>query len=234
MKIIYIIFTTLILAGCSTSNIKPFAAGEQVQPLGDEKRLWHAAQRMEEQLSDGGQIQGDEALQDYLQAIMDRLYPEFHGTIRVHILKQPVLNAFALPNGGVYVNTGLIAAMENEAQLATVLAHEGIHFINKHSMKQRQVQRTSAAIATAVAFAGIPLLGNIGLASTVTGYSRDLEREADEEGFQRLVAAGYKPDQSHVAFEALAREAKASKSKAPLFFSTHPKLQERVVRSCPA
>ncbi|MGI9281200.1 MAG: M48 family metalloprotease [Endozoicomonas sp.] len=222
------LITTMMMAGCSTSHIKPYSSAGVAKAEGEENRLWHSADRYEKQLKDSSRVYDSEVLQAYLQGIMDRLYPEFKGNIRVYVLKQPVLNAFALPNGGVYVNTGLIAAMENEAQLATVLAHEGIHYINRHSMKQREVRKVTSAFATATILVGFPLLGSVGLASTVTGYSRDLEREADDEGYVRLVNAGYDPSQSTVAFEALAREAKASEVKRPMFFSTHPAMQERI------
>ncbi|MGY0217289.1 M48 family metalloprotease [Endozoicomonadaceae bacterium StTr2] len=227
-KKLFPLLPALILSGCVTSNIKPYTGDGPIEAVGEENRLWHAAERFEQQLEKGDRLEGDAAMQAYLQGIMDRLYPEFKGSIRVYILKQPILNAFALPNGGVYVNTGLIAAMENEAQLAAVLAHEGVHFINKHSAKQRKVNQLSSALAMAGALAGGPLLATLGLATTVTGYSRDLEREADTEGYKRLIAAGYDPAQSYAAFEAMAREAKASDVESPLFFSSHPKLQERI------
>ncbi|WP_034831797.1 M48 family metallopeptidase [Endozoicomonas numazuensis] len=222
------VVSTMLIAGCSTSHIKPYSSADVAKAEGEENRLWHSADRYEKQLKNSSRVYGNETLQVYLQGIMDKLYPEFKGNIRVYVLKQPVLNAFALPNGGVYVNTGLIAAMENEAQLAAVLAHEGIHYINRHSMKQREVRKMTSAFATATMLAGFPLLGSVGLASTVTGYSRDLEREADDEGYIRLVEAGYDPSQSTVAFEALAREARASEVKRPMFFSTHPAMEERI------
>jgi predicted Zn-dependent protease len=141
----------------------------------------------------------------------------------------PSLNAFALPNGSIYINTGMLSRLENEAQVATVLAHEGVHFTNKHSWKQRRSIKNSTAFATGFGMVtGIPALGDLISLSSIYGYSKDLEREADAEGFQRLQAAGYDVSQAPVTFEFLLAEVEALDIDEPYFFSTHPALEERI------
>ena len=71
------------------------------------------------------------------------IYPD----IRVRIVDSPSLNAFALPNGSIYINTGMLTRLDNEAQLATVLAHEGVHFTHKHSWQQRRKHRMRSTLA---------------------------------------------------------------------------------------
>ena len=164
----------------------------------------------------------------YLQRIMDRLYPEFDGRIRVQAVKSPVLNAFALPNGSIYVHVGLIARMDNEAQLATVLAHEGAHFIQKHGLLQQRNLKSSTVFAASLAVVGIPIMPELLAASSIYGYSRDLERDADKVGFERLVRAGYAPQEAAKTFEHLAAEVEALDVDEPFFFSSHPKLAERI------
>jgi hypothetical protein len=119
---------------------------------------------------------------------MDRLYPEFKGKIQVHLYDSTQLNAFALPNGSVYFNIGLLARIANEAQLAAVLGHEAAHFIEKHSFRER----VSAKNASAFAVSGIPF-ASLAAVSSISGFSRDLEREADMKGYARLVKGGLRP-----------------------------------------
>jgi predicted Zn-dependent protease len=159
---------------------------------------------------------------------MERLYPEFKGAIHVTLLKSPHLNAFAVPDGYIYVNVGLLARFENEAQLATVLAHEGTHFTNRHGYLSAKSVKNSAAFATFGSLLGVPLLPDLIAVSSIFGYSRELEAEADEVGYRRLLQAGYDVREAPKVFEHLMREVKAEDIREPFFFSTHPRLKERL------
>jgi beta-barrel assembly-enhancing protease len=223
------LLASAFLFGCAAANMRPFDTGNQVRPDTEgERRLWYASAKMEESLRKSGQVYEDQRLRRYLQSILDRLYPDFKGHMRVHILKAPVLNAFAMPNGSIYVNLGLIAVLENEAQLATVLAHEGIHLVNKHAAIQRAYYHNTGGLRTAAALLGeAGLVAELAMISSVFGYSRHHEQEADELGFERLAAAGYDPREAPRAFHHLIAEAKANKDPEPIFFATHPKLEAR-------
>lgn len=217
-----------LLAGCG-GNIRGYHQGSTGADTEGERRLIFEAESFETALRRSGQLYGDAALDAYLQSIMDRLYPDHPGLIKVRVLRAPVVNAFALPNGGVYINTGLLAVLENEAQLATVLAHEGAHVLEKHGAKQREVSITAAGAATAVSLMGVPLVGQLAAMGSISGYSRGYEESADGEGFRRLLVAGYAPEQSLAAFQALEREAQADGNEdAPFFFSSHPRIRERI------
>lgn len=194
----------------------------------DEKNLWQEADDFDRALSRAGRVNADPALTAYLQGIMDRLYPEFRGRLRVHVLDAQEINAFALPNGSVYVNAGMVARFENEAQLATVLAHEGAHFTHRHTLQQAEQVQNAAAFALVVGMLGVPLVGDLVALSSMFGYSREHEREADAIGYQRLAAAGYAPRESIRTFEHLLAEIKAADIKEPYFFASHPRLQERI------
>lgn len=210
----------------------PYTDASSLQKLeSDEQRLWSASNDFEKAIRKGGQIYASPELEAYLQGIMDKLYPEFAGHIKVHVVNSPVLNAFAIPNGHIYMHTGLLARFDNEAQLATVLAHEGAHFVYRHGYFNQQSVKGSSAFATITAVIGIPivgLIGNILATSSIYGYSRELETEADNMGFKRLVQAGYDPHEAHKVFEHLAREVKLSEVQESFFYSTHPKLKDRV------
>lgn len=210
-------------------GITPWASAADTRELAaGEKSLWQEADEFDQALARAGKVNADPVLTAYLQGIMDRLYPEFKGRFHVHLLNAQHINAFALPNGSVYINAGLIARFENEAQLATVMAHEGAHFTYRHSLQQAERVRNAAAFALIVNMLGVPLVGDLAALSSMYGFSREHERQADEIGYQRLVAAGYAPRESVRTFEHLLAEVKADEIQEPFFFASHPKLQERI------
>jgi len=210
-------------------ELPPWASAADIRELAPgEKGLWQEADEFDRALVRAGKVNDDPVLTAYLKGIMDRLYPEFGGRLKVRLLNAPQINAFALPNGSIYVSAGLVARFENEAQLATVLAHEGAHFTHRHSLQQAERVKNAAAFALVVGMLGVPLVGDIVALSSMFGYSREHEREADEIGYQRLIAAGYAPRESIRTFEHLQAEIKAADINEPFFFASHPKLQERI------
>jgi len=218
-----------LAAPAHAQEVPPWASVDELHELAPgEKNLWQEADEFDRALARAGKVNTDPALTAYLQGIMGRLYPEFGGRLKVRLLNAQHINAFALPNGSIYVNAGLVARFENEAQLATVLAHEGAHFTHRHSLQQAERVRSAAAFALVVAMLGVPLVGDIVALSSMFGYSREHEREADVIGYQRLVAAGYSARESIRTFEHLQAEIKAADIKEPFFFASHPKLQERI------
>jgi len=222
-----------VLAWAATAGaaqrVPPFTSGTAATPADEtERRAWGHSKDLVEQIVRGGVIYEDSALTVYVQGIVDRLFPEFGGRMRVTVLKSPHLNAFAIPDGHLYVNVGLIARFHNEAQLATVMAHEGVHFTHRHGYLSARNVKDNAAMATIGSLLGIPILPQLLAASSMFGYSRELETEADESGYQRLVQAGYDVREAPRTFEHLLRDVKIEKIEEPFFFSTHPKLQDRL------
>jgi len=216
-------------AALAATRLTPFSSGSVAVPASeDERRVWSQAEQLNELIARGNVIYTDPTLTAYVQGVIDRLYPEFKGTIRITLLKAPDLNAFAVPDGHIYVNIGLLARFQNEAQLATVMAHEGIHFTNRHGTLSQKSLKDNAALATFGSMLGIPILPQLVAVSSMFGFSRELETEADQAGFQRLTQAGYDVREAPRVFEHLAREVKAEDIKEPYFFATHPKLQDRV------
>ena len=222
---------TLVLASCQTVPSPPFQSmPDRASLLQEETGMWHEAEIVDRNLEKSGALYPDEVASKYIQGVMDRLYPEFNGRIHVRILRTPTLNAFALPDGSVYVHLGMLARLDNEAQLATVLAHEGIHFTNRHALKQHEKVKVTAGILQVTAMT-VPVAGLVGMSiasSAIYGYSRDLEREADVIGYERLVRAGYDAWEAPKTFEHLAAEVNALKIDEPFFFASHPRLLERI------
>jgi predicted Zn-dependent protease len=234
-----ILLTAMVLAGCATTKLPPVSTDFRMED--DERRLWNRAEEEERVIDRSGALLKDEELEAYLLSVLKRLYDDSvldQIPFRVSILRHPECNAMALPNGVIYIHTGLLARIENEAQLATLLGHEAAHVAHRHMVSQlRDVKNATAFQATlAVTTAGFGAigalaytLGTLGTMASISGYSKDREREADREGFNRMVRAGYDPSEAVRLFVHLMKDAEEEKSKKKTFyFATHPHVQERM------
>lgn len=202
----------------------------QPGPFGkEEERLWAHGKEFDQALHRAGRLWSEEELPAYLQQVLDRLFPEFQGVMQVRVLQSPEMNAFALAHGTIYLHSGLLARLDNEAQTATVLAHEGAHFVLRHSLRQAKNVKMSAAFGQSLdLYSGLPGTGALLAVSSISGYSRGMEREADAEAFRRLQQAGYDLRQGTETFRRLAEETAALGEKQQFFFSSHPRMQERI------
>lgn len=231
----------VVALGCLSASaqgldIRPFAQAPQKTNLQEEEgRIWDEAFDADKAFRRRGSLYGDAKVDAYLQSVLDALYPEFKGAVRAKTLNDPDLNAFALPNGSIYVHLGLLARLENEAQLAAVLGHEGAHFVYRHGYQRMQNLKSNAVFAlglgvvSSAAGAGvIGMLGQLAAVSSIYGFSRDHEREADRVGFERMVKLGYDTKQGTRVFELLRDEVKLMDIKEPVMFASHPKLEERI------
>ncbi len=216
------------LVGCAGAPVKPFSDAADTRNLThDQLVVWHQSNEQDEALANVGAVYDDPALQAYLQGVINRLYPQFEGAIRVHVLKSPVPNAFMMANGSCYVQLGLLALFDNEAQLAAVLGHEGGHFVRQHGLQMHEYAQNTAALAMVLGMV-VPIVGPAMAVSSIYGYSREMEAEADSIGFERLKAAGYDVRQAIVPFELLDQYSQALNIKEPYFFADHPKLETRI------
>ena len=137
------------------------------------------------------------------------------------------INAFAIPGGHIYVYSGLLRAMDNEAELAAVLSHEIAH-VTRRQVAQRLVAAYGAEAVARMALGEEPgLIAQLVTAVVAQGfmlrYSRDQERDADEWGLQYQVNANYNPE----AFLTFFRKLGGSPS-PPTFLSTHPSPEDRI------
>ncbi len=229
-------FLAVFVAACAQvpeGNLEPGAAPDTETT---EAGLWMHMDRVESQLQSSRRVVEDTALNDYLNEIACRLAPLYCGGLRIYVVDMPYFNATMAPNGMMEVWTGLLLRVENEAQLAFVLAHELAHYIRRHSLK-RWVDMQNKANAASVfsimtSAAGVGYAGQIGemaALASVLSYSRDQEREADIAGAQRAIEAGYDPQESVKLWEALIAERAASKKREQwVFFSTHPGARQRI------
>jgi beta-barrel assembly-enhancing protease len=189
-----------------------------------------------------GQVAADEELRAYVASVAEPLIPpDFRDprlTIRFKLHRAAEPNAFALPNGSIYVSLGLVAQLENEAQLAAVLAHEIAHVTKYHAFRfDRDYRSTSVMVnllglGAAVVGGWGALLTQVGVESLAVGalygYSRDLEEEADRLALGAVATGGYDPGQIPALFGRLMIDYDGTHIEAPLFYSDHPKLQSRI------
>ncbi|MEO6654829.1 MAG: M48 family metalloprotease [Pyrinomonadaceae bacterium] len=161
-------------------------------------------------------------------------------TWKFRILRDPQPNAFALPNGSVYVSTGLLALLENESQLAAVLAHELTHVMRRHQYVLNRSNRKKYLTMNVMAAVGAYAPGGVAgaliyIASTVApfvvlatmfGYSRDLEREADHRAIDMMISAEYPPEEEIAVLKLLSKDIEGEQ--ISLFYNDHPALDERI------
>lgn len=149
-----------------------------------------------------------------------------------HVVEDPSINAFAIPGGHIYVNTGLIANSDNASELAGVMAHEISHVLARHSTEQISRQYGLSILASLVLGQNPNQLAAIAAQIVGTGalarFSREAEREADELGIQAMYQAGYNPTGMATMFEELMEHRQGSPGRVEQFFSTHPLTEERV------
>lgn len=186
-----------------------------------ERRLMQAAKRL--QLG-GANAQGSAAY-DY----------------EVFAVKDPSINAFALPGGFIGFHTGLLVTAETDSEVASVMGHEIGHVLQRHLARSLERQGTNSIIALAgIVLGALAASSNPGAAAgLITGgqalaiqnqlsYSRDAEREADRIGFQILQASGYDVNGAPAFFQRLQKAYGIMDSGVPGYLRTHPLTTDRI------
>ena len=187
----------------------------------------------------------DPEINEYLNALGYKLLSSVPGArldFDFFAVREPSINAFALPGGFVGVHTGLLTSADTESELASVLAHEITHVTQHHiarlfgAQKQMQLPAMIAMAAALLAARSRPDVAS-GVAMAAQGaaiqgqlsYSRDFEREADRIGFQTLQAAGFDVRGMPAFFEKLQRFTRVSDDgSAPGYLRSHPLTADRV------
>ncbi len=234
----------LLLAACATN---PLTGKSNLMLVGrdwDEQvgRTQYAPMRQ----AQGGDYVADPEVEAYVNEVGSRLAA--HSRIGLpyefNVLNDSVPNAWALPNGKIAVNRGLLTELDNEAELAAVLGHEIVHADARHGAQaqSKAIAGQAGAVVAGVA-AGVASddasVGAIVLAGASVGaqlvnqkYGRDAEREADEYGIRYMQQAGYDP-QGAVSLQE--KFVKLSASRNPNWleglFASHPPSRERVANN---
>ncbi|MGB5592418.1 MAG: M48 family metallopeptidase [Crocosphaera sp.] len=200
----------------------------QLSSLSDAQEVKYGQQINQELLSSGRfTVSRNQALTQRIESIGKRLArnssrPNLPFTFQV--INDNSINAFATMGGFVYVNTGLIAAAENEAELASVIGHEIAHITERHSIKQMRNVAISQGLMSAAGLSENNIV-NIGVQLAVNlPHSREAELEADRVGLRNLQQAGYAP----IGMITFMKKLTQKGGSPPAFLSTHPASSQRV------
>ena len=179
----------------------------------------------------------DPVLTDYVNRVGKRLVnaqeaQESGFPFTFEVVADPSINAFALPGGPMFINTGLLRAVDNEAQLAGVMGHEMSHVILRHGTNQASKSKLIELPAVlASQMAGGSMMGKLaqvgiglGANSVLLKFSRSAESQADLMGSHLMSEAGYNPIEMARFFEKLNAE---GGQRAPQFLSDHPNPENR-------
>ena len=184
----------VLLTGCASSSSTVTVGGKSVEMP---KEVAEEHQKLIENIG----IYDDPELDAYVRAVGERLLrdagissPSFTFTL----LDSPDINAFAMPGGFIYVNRGLLAYLDTEAELAGVLAHEIGHITENHHSRRQTAQVTSkvAAVSAYILTGSGDVYDAASMygAEIISGFGRDMELEADSAGAEYLHQTGYDVD----------------------------------------
>jgi predicted Zn-dependent protease len=220
------------------------AAADDLSPA-NERRLGESIMR---QVVRDPQYLADPDATEYVNALGYQLVaasPARHIDFNFFVIRDPMINAFALPGGFIGLHTGLVLTAQSESELAAVVAHEIGHVEQRHIARMLARQKDATAIAIGALLLALLAArsnsssgGDLTQAAILGGqaaaiqqqlnFSREAEREADRVGFQILVNAGFDARAMATFFGRLQQGMRLYESAAPSYLRTHPLTVERI------
>ncbi len=234
MKKLKFYFLSLLLVvlgnGCAVNPEK--VGGFNLISVEEEKQL---GDKFATEIEKQHKVVTDPEVQAYIDGVGKKLLTgvenvQFPYTFKV--VKDDSINAFAIPGGHTYVNTGLLKAAESEDELAAVMAHEINHVVARHSTRQMTQKYGYSLLLQLVLGQDPNMLAQ--LASQLFGtagslyYSRGMETQADYLGVETMYKAGYNPEGMVAFFQKLQAENSQQPGKLTKFLSSHPLTTERI------
>lgn len=233
------------------------AVGDELPDLGNaggavisNSQEYQLGRMIMRQLRESGALLDDPVVDEYVQALGQRLSSRAHEgqhQFNFFVVRDPRINAFALPGGFIGIHHGLVLAADNESELASVLAHEIAHVTQKHIARMIESSgqtslMTTAAILAAVILGGATGAGSDALQAAIAvaqgtaiqsqiNFTRSNEYEADRVGIDILAAAGFDPRAVGSFFETLSRYNGLAGKRVPEFLQTHPVTSERIAEA---
>ena len=233
-------------------NVKPGgkddvnAIGNRAVGKGSKLGNWYSREteirmgkELAQQVEQNAKLVRDPVVNEYVNRIGQNLVRNSDARVpfTIKVVDDDSINAFALPGGFFYVNSGLILAADEEAELAGVMAHEIAHVAARHGTRQM----TRGQLAN---FATIPLIfvgGGLGYALqsaaglalplTFMTFSRNFEAEADYLGVQYMYKTGYDPQAFLAFFEKVQAQEKEKPGRLAKAFATHPQTPDRITKT---
>ena len=235
----------------SASLVQPGDKKGDVNEIGNRKVAHKSIISQEKEIAAGkeysaeiersAKIVKDPVINEYVNRVAQNVARNSDLTIplTVKVIDSPEINAFALPGGFLYVNTGLLQAADEEDQLAGVVAHEIAHVAARHWASQ-MTKSTLAQIAM-IPLMIIPMSYGVyygvveawmnGVPLAFLKFSRSAESEADYLGIQYMYKAGYDPNAYVGFFGKIIEEDRRSPGTIPTVFASHPPTPERILKS---
>ena len=230
--------TVVVPAKYDTSRIGNREVGQGINFFSIEKEI-ALGKELSFQVEQSARLLTDPAITEYVNRKAQLLvqHSDCKVPFVVKIVDDDEVNAFALPGGFFYVNTGLILAADDEAELAGVMAHEIAHVCARHATKNLTRGQITQYASLPLIFLGGPVgfairqISGFAMPLSFLKFSRDAEREADLLGMQYQYAAGYDPTAFVDFFEKLETEGKEPHNFVARAFMTHPMTDDRVRRA---
>jgi predicted Zn-dependent protease len=228
---------TLVFACTAASCVMNPATGQNQLMLVSESQEIEMGRQYDQQVVASIGLYPDSAWQRYIQQLGSQIAaegerPQLPWTFRV--VDDPAVNAFALPGGFIYVTRGLLAHMNSEAELASVVGHEIGHVTARHTVSQMSSQQLAGLGLAIGSIVSSEFERYAGLANTALGvlflkYSRDDESEADDLGLRYMRRANFDPRAMPEVFVLLERvsESQGGGGRLPEWLATHPNPENR-------
>jgi predicted Zn-dependent protease len=220
----------LAIAGCASSGVNQ----GQLNLISLQEE-WQLGQQLERDLAQKLPLVNDRAALAYVNEVGQRIVRQTEmGNLpwEFHLVANREVNAFNIPGGHVYVNTGLIAEADDAAEFAGVLAHEISHGVSRHGTEQLS-RAYGLSILGGILLGQNPaayqqILAQIVAQGSLARFSRSAESEADRLGIRYMYGAGYDPRGLVDIFQKLLSARQRRPSSVERFFSTHPLTEERL------
>jgi predicted Zn-dependent protease len=200
------ILAALAVTGCATNPV----TGRPNVVMGTQQGEKEQSRRYYQQIIQAYGLYEDQALQDYVQMVGSKLAKNSHlpdWDFKFTVLDDESINAFTTGGGYVYIHRGIMAYMNSEAELASVLGHEIGHVTARHPARAQTRNVLASVLATGAAImtgsSAVAELANIGAGAWIQGYGRDAEMEADELGLEYSTKTGYRPEAMADMFKVL-------------------------------
>ena len=231
--LILIIINLPWLLSCA---VNPVTGKSELMLLSESDEIQLGQQSDKEIVAQYG-LYNDQQLQTYIEQLGQKMVPVSHRpnlAFSFRLLDSPVINAFAVPGGYVYITRGILAYLNNEAELAGVMGHEIGHVAARHSAKQytkAQIAQLGLGVGTILSedFRKYAGLAQVGVGLIFLRFSRDAERQADDLGVEYSSKVGYNSYEMANFFHTLDQMTPSEdKGGLPGWFSTHPNPADRV------
>src|SRR5438128_6114131 len=233
-------------------TVNPKNSKDDVEAIGNRKVSCHMnwfslekeiglGKQLAQEVERSSKMIDDPVVTEYVNRVGQNLVRNSDAKVpfTIKVIDSDEVNAFALPGGFFYVNSGLILRAQEESELAGVMAHEISHVCARHGTKNAtkgelmQLATIPLILLGPGGWAGYGIYQGLNLAIPVTylKFSRDAEREADFLGLQYMYKAGYDPNSYITFFERIQADEKRRPGTIPKVFSTHPPTPERIENS---